>query len=121
MAYLEAGHTFDEVVAKLAEMHPQIKNLRIFARNVIRETTGKGIFDDYIFEHGLWTLRNPILAPPDIHENLKIMWSEMATDGRELIEMDKKVSDALDKNDETKKLLVHVINRSKSAKVRPFS
>jgi hypothetical protein len=38
MAYLEAGYTFDEVVAKLAETHPDIKNPRIFARNAIMET-----------------------------------------------------------------------------------
>jgi len=37
---LEKGHTFNEVVAKLAENHPDIENPRIFARNAIRETTG---------------------------------------------------------------------------------
>jgi len=34
MAYLEKGHTFNEVVAKLAENHPDIENPRIFARNL---------------------------------------------------------------------------------------
>ena len=113
MAYLEAGHTFDEVVAKLAESHPDIKNTRIFARNVIRETTGRGIFDDYIFEHGLWALRNPILAPPEIREALKKRWVELSVKGRELIEMDNNVTEALNKNDETTKLLIHVMKRSK--------
>jgi hypothetical protein len=113
MAYLEAGHTFDEVVATLAKEHPNIKNTRIFARNAIRETTGEGIFDDYILEHGLWTLRNPILAPSEIRETLKIRWAELTAEGKELIEMDKKVTEALDKNDETSKLLIHVIKRSK--------
>lgn len=116
MAYLEAGHTFAEVVAKLAERHPDIKNPRVFARNVIRETTGEGVFDDYILEHGLWALRNPIIAPPEIHEKLKIKCAELTAKGKELIEMDKKVMDALNKNDETAKLLIHVIKRSKSAK-----
>jgi hypothetical protein len=116
MAYLETSHTFDEVVAKLAEMHPDIENPRIFARNAIRETTGRGVYDDYILEHGLWTLRNPILAPPDIHETLKTRWAELTAKGKELIEMDKKVMDALDKNDETAKLLIHIMTRSKSAK-----
>jgi hypothetical protein len=113
MAYLEAGHTFDEVVAMLAERHPNIKNPRIFARNAIRETTGDGVFDDYILEHGLWTLRNPVLAPPEIHETLTRRWAELKVTGKELIEMDKKVSKALDKNDETAKLLIHVMKRSK--------
>jgi hypothetical protein len=116
MAYLETSHTFDEVVTKLAEMHPDIENPRIFARNAIRETTGRGVYDDYILEHGLWTLRNPILAPPDIHETLKTRWAELTANGKELIEMDKKVMDALDKNDETAKLLIHIMTRSKSAK-----
>jgi len=123
MAYMEAGHTLAEVVAKLAERHPYIKNPRIFARNAIRETTGAGVFDDYILEHGLWTLRNPILAPPEIHEALKTRWAELTTRGKELIEMDEKVAEALKRNDETAKLLIHVMRRSKSAKTtaRAFS
>ena len=111
MAYLEAGHNFDEVIAKLAELHPNIKNPRIFARNVIRETTGRAIFDDYIFEHALWTLRKPILAPPEIHEELKKRWMELTAKGKELIEMDEKVAGALEKNDETARLLIHVMRR----------
>ncbi len=111
MAYLEAGHTFDEVLVKLAELHPDIKNPRVFARNVIRETTGGGIFDDYIFEHSLWILRNPILAPLETHEELIKRWGELAAKGKELIEMDKKVAEALERNDETAKLLIHVIMR----------
>jgi transposase len=113
MAYLEAGHTFDKVIIKLAEKHPNIKNPRIFARNVIRETTGQGVFDDYIFEHQLWRLRNPILAPPETHEMLKARWADLADKGRMLIEMDKKIEKALSKNDETAKMLIHVMMRNR--------
>jgi len=114
MAYLEEGHSFDEVVNKLAENHPKIKNIRIFARNAIRETTGEGIFDDYIHEHKLWQLRNPVFAPPDVYEALKKMWEEMAANGRRLIEMDARVKEALSKDDDTAKLLEHAMLRSRS-------
>lgn len=92
-------------------MHPNIKNPRIYARNVIRETTGEGIFDDYIFRHKLWRLRNPILAPPDLHEKLKNKWELLAKEGRELIEMDEMVKEAIDKGDETTKLLLYAMGR----------
>ncbi len=112
MAYLEEGDAFDEVVAILAKNHPKIKHIRAYARNAIRQTTGHGIYDDYIFAHNLWTLREPILASREDHKVLAKMWDERATKGRELIEMDEKVAKALEGNDETAKLLMHVLKRA---------
>ncbi len=113
MAYLEKGHSFDEIMDILKKRHPNIKNLRAYTRNAIRQTTGLGIFDNFIIEHNLWTVRNPTLAPPDIHKALQTMWRELAEKGRYLIENDDKVSDAIEKKDEVSKLILHAMSRSR--------
>lgn len=105
MAYLEKGHTFDEIVAKLAENHPQIKNIRAYARNAIRQTTGDGLYDNYIFAHGYWVLRNPILAEGEDLAKLEKMWKKKAEVGRELIEMRKTLESAYNKGGETRDLI----------------
>lgn len=117
MAYLDAGHTFDEIVVKLSEKHPDIKNPRIYARNAIRETTGEGIFDDYIFEHHLWNLRNPILAPPEIHEALTRKWTELAAEGRMHIELEKKIDQAI-QDPEKGEIFEYIFSRQKDSKRR---
>jgi hypothetical protein len=94
MAYLENGHTFDDVVDILKKNHPEIKGIREYARHAIRSATGGGIYDDYIQEHTLWKLRCPILTKNIKHgarmrEALEEMWKERAEKGRKLIEKDK--------------------------------
>lgn len=113
MAYLEKGHGFDEIMHILKEKHPNIKNIRSYTRNAIRQTTGGGIYDDYIIEHNLWTVRNPVLASPDLYKELKKMWLELAEKGRYLIENDGKVAEALEKKDEVSELILHAMSRSR--------
>jgi len=74
MVYLEAGHSFDDTVQILAEKHTDIENIRVYARNVIRQSTGGGRFDDYILRRGLWTLREPVLMPLEFQDELKNYW-----------------------------------------------
>ncbi len=111
MAYLEKGHTFNEVMNILHTEHLEIKNLRSFARTAIRQTTGDGMYDDYIIEHNLWTVRNPIIAPQDVRLLLEEMWKERAKKGRILIDMDKKILHALDGDDDNSRLIEYVIRR----------
>jgi len=86
MYYLEEGHTLGEVMKVLAKNHPEIKNIRRYAMNAIRQTTGYGIFDDYIVMHRerLWTPRNPILSNREERKELKSTWLKKANDGRRI-------------------------------------
>jgi hypothetical protein len=82
MAYLERGHNFEEVCEILAKNHPEIVDIRKYARNAIRETTGFGIYDDYILKHKLWPLRKPFLtAAPGLEK----VWAEQAANGERII------------------------------------
>ncbi len=112
MAYLENGHSFDEIINMLKEKHPNIKNIRAYTRNAIRQTTGVGIYDDYIIEHNLWTVRNPVRAPPDIHKALQTMWVDLAEKGRYLIDNDDKLDGVLDKDDDISNLILYAMSRS---------
>jgi len=47
----------------LHERHPEIQHIRRYAMNAIRQTTGGGLYDDYIVARGLWHVRNPVFAP----------------------------------------------------------
>ncbi len=98
----------------LKEKHPNIKNIRAYTRNAIRQTTGEGIYDDYIIEHNLWTVRNPVIASPDIHGELEDMWIDLAKKGRYLIENDAKVIEAIEKNDDVSKLILHATSQVRS-------
>jgi len=110
MAYLEKGHSLDDVINYFKQawqkeprnkfkgiingkerifLKPKIKeeNIRRFVMNAIRQTTGYGIYDNYIVEHAdrLWTPRNPVLATGELAEKLKIEQKRAAARGRFLI------------------------------------
>jgi len=84
-AILERGYSLRKVERILQEKHPEIQDIRKYTKNVIREVTGYGIFDDYIVARGLWRVRSPIIAPPEIHELLEAMWELNHIRGEELI------------------------------------
>lgn len=96
MYYLSKGHGFAEIIKILSERHPDIRDIRTYARRAIRETTGHGIYDDYIIEHALWTVRNPCLADPEIHGLLEKSWKEYAERGRLLIEAEKLIGQSIE-------------------------
>lgn len=114
MAYLEKGHGLDDVMKLMKEKHPSIKNIRAYSQNAIRQTTGYGIYDDYIIQHNLWTVRNPIIADAKTHKELVKLWAQQAEKGRELTEMDNKVADAAAKDPELEKMFRHVYSIAKS-------
>lgn len=86
MYYLERGHNFDDVMRALAERHPQIRDIRTYSRRAVRETTGWGMYDDYIVSRWLWPVRNPCMAPAGLRPALKHMWAEYADRGRRISE-----------------------------------
>lgn len=96
----------------LQRKHPEIKNIRKYTKNVIREVTGWGIFDDYIFENKLWSLRQPILAPPEIHVLLEEKWEFLWQLGESVIHYDRKVKRALKRKGETGDLLRAALERA---------
>lgn len=108
MAYLEKGHTFEETVMIMGRKHPNIKNIRAYTRNAIRQTTGLGIYDDYIIERGLWTVRKPILAPPDVRKTLEKLWYNFAERGRKIIEMDKKIEQSIKRKDDLSEIIGYI-------------
>ena len=89
MAYLDKGHSLDDVIRLFERRKPHIKNVRRFAMNAIRQTTGDGFYDNYIVEHHLWTPRNPVIATGEeaagLHKHQKIL----AAQGRYLLEIEK--------------------------------
>ena len=100
MAYLEKGHSLADVINLFEQRWKEkprrttvkpIKNIRRFAMNAIRQTTGYGFFDNYIVLHAdrLWTPRNPILAQDEMAEDLKEKWKINAAKGRYLIAVEK--------------------------------
>ena len=112
-AYLEKGHTFDEVIELLHRRHPEIKHIRKYAQHAVRSATGMGLWDDYIYEHKLWPLRSPLLIR-DAAENpieqralLEKIWKDRADKGRELIALKKRVDESLDRKDEIAKLITY--------------
>jgi hypothetical protein len=119
MAYLENGHTYEEVKQKLHEKHPEIKYIDQYSRNAIRSATGMGLWDDWIYEHNFWTLRSPLLIkkyadnPTDQRKLLEEMWAKRAEKGRYLIEMDRKAHEVLDRGDEIAELMLYAMNRVK--------
>jgi hypothetical protein len=52
MYCLEMGHTLDEIISILHERHPEIQHIRRYAMNAVRQTTGQGLYDDYILARG---------------------------------------------------------------------
>jgi hypothetical protein len=89
MAYLDKGHTLDDVIEIFRQRKPHIKNHRRYAMNAIRQTTGDGYFDNYIVERGLWTPRNPIMAQGDEAERIRQYQKVLAIKGRFLLDMEK--------------------------------
>lgn len=89
MAYLEKGHTLDNVVDLLRHRKPHIKHIRRYSMNAIRQTTGEGFYDNYIVEHGLWTPRNPVIAEGEEADRLRKRWRVLVAKGRYLIELEK--------------------------------
>ncbi|MCX6697219.1 MAG: hypothetical protein NTV84_06615 [Methanoregula sp.] len=90
MAILSRGYSLKKIERILHEKHPDIKDIRKYTKNVIREVTGWGIFDDYIHENKLWALRKPILAPPEIHKLLWKRWDMLEVAGKVTIRGDKR-------------------------------
>jgi hypothetical protein len=111
MAYLRNGHSFNEVMSILHKQHPEIKNVRKYAQNVIRQTTGDGFFDDWIIENNFWHVRQPILAPPEIKEQLRFLWMFLEVEGNSRIETEKKIERHLKGNDKTGELIRYAISR----------
>ena len=116
MAYLEKGHTYEEVKQKLREKHPEIKYIDQYTRHAIRSATGDGIYDDYILEHNLWNLRSPVLTKDEgefagrYRQSLEEVWRDRAEKGRYLIENDRRLH-AIDENSEEGKWLRFVASR----------
>ena len=111
MYLLSTTPTLSKIEKKLHEKHPEIKNIRKYTKNVIREVTGWGIFDDYIYENKLWPLREPILAPPEIHYLLRKKWRMLEVYGKTLIKEDRKIKRALDSPSKTGDLLRAALSR----------
>ena len=107
MAYLENGHNLEDVIKHFKQKwrdkprshdgkpRPVIKNVRRFAMNAIRQTTGYGLYDNYIVEHAdrLWTPRNPIIAEGEDAEELKLAWKVKAIKGRYYIVQERTASE----------------------------
>jgi predicted Zn-ribbon and HTH transcriptional regulator len=110
MSYLYAGHSFNEIMRLLHERHPEIKNVRKYAQNVIRQTTGDGYFDDWIVSHKYWHVRKPILAPPEIQEILHLLWMILESEGNSRIETEKSIEKHLKANSKTGALLKYVMS-----------
>lgn len=96
MYELSKGKTLDEIISILHERHPQIEHIRRYAMNAIRQTTGYGLFDDYIVSHDLWKVREPVFAPSHVLEKLKTWWKEGAIEGAKLVERDNQIKPILD-------------------------
>lgn len=111
MFILWQGYSLQKIEQVLHEKHPEIKDIRKYTKNVIREVTGWGIFDDYVYLHKLYPLRKPILAPPEIHELLKERWFMLRVAGESILRDDRKVRKALSKNNETSDLLRAALER----------
>ena len=89
MAYLDKGHTLADVIDLFGHRKPGIKNVRRYAMNAIRQSTGNGLFDNYIVDHKLWTPRNPVIAEGEeaawLHKRQRLL----AAKGRFLLETEK--------------------------------
>ncbi len=105
MAYLEKGHSFDDVKDILHERHPEIKNIELYARRAIRQTTGLGLYDDYILEHNLWPLRSPFLIkdhsvnPSRKRALFEELWHSRAYNGRKLIDLERRLREKIDQDE----------------------
>jgi hypothetical protein len=111
MAILTRGYSLKKIEASLQKRHPEIRQIGRFTKNVIREVTGAGIFDNYILEWELWPLRQPLLAPPDLELLLRCKSFLQAENGEHLITMDRKMDRALAGEGPARELIGHVIRR----------
>lgn len=115
MYELEKGRTLDEVIALMKERHPDIKHIRQYAMNAIRQTTGYGLYDDYIVERRLWKVRSPILAPPPMLTALKKWWKKGAEKGKQMVEHERTIDGLLSEHGDA---LWYFSERSKVKGVR---
>lgn len=91
MYELEKGRTLDEIIALLKERHPGITHIRRYAMNAIRQTTGEGLFDDYIVERILWKVRAPVLADREARKRLEKWWKKAAADGARIVDYERQI------------------------------
>jgi len=111
-AILERGYPLKKIERILQEKHPHIQDIRRYTKNVIREVTGYGIFDDYIIEHNLWYVRHPIRAPPEIRDLLRALWDFNRIAGETQIKDDRKVLRAITSRTRTGYLVRAAVERT---------
>lgn len=115
MAYISRGHTFEEIMETLHKNHPEIKNIRKYAQYAIRSATGLGIWDDYIYEHNIWQLRNPVLMkdaardPVEQRATLEGIWRKRTEDGERFIKLQKQAHESIERQDETAEVLEYAM------------
>lgn len=97
MYYLESKKpTLEQVMAKLQRSRLKrrqkpIKDLREYAQIVIRETTGYGIFDNYIVKNGLWKVRLSVLATGRYLERIEKNNKKLYLQGKAMYELVERV------------------------------
>lgn len=83
--WLNSGRrTFEETMAMMRERHPDITNIRKYTQRAIRESTGLGIFDNWIVDHNFWKVRRPVIATGEALELLHEYQKELYAKGEML-------------------------------------
>jgi hypothetical protein len=97
MYYLESEKpTLEQVMAKLENSRLKrgeipIKKMREYAQIVIRETTGWGVFDNYIVKNRLWKVRQPALAEGENLERLEKRNKKLFLQGKAMYDVTERV------------------------------
>jgi hypothetical protein len=98
MYYLESKKpTLEQVMTKLQRSRLKrrekpIKELREYTQIVIRETTGYGVFDNYIIKNRLWTVRQPVLATGRYLEQVEEKNKKLYIQGKAMYEVVERVN-----------------------------
>jgi hypothetical protein len=71
-------------MAMMRERHPDITNIRKYTQRAIRESTGLGIFDNWIVDHNFWKVRRPVIATGEALELLHEYQKELYAKGEML-------------------------------------
>lgn len=111
MYELSKGYDLTKMMEVLHKAHPDIKNIRKYTMNVIRETTGDGRFDDYIVLHKLWKVRKPMMASPEIRKQLQYLWWVLMDEGEVRVQTEKKIERHLKKGDATGDMIRYAMRR----------
>ena len=89
LAYLEKGRGLDDVINLLKKKRPDIEDIRKYAIDAIKVSTGGEVCDNYIVDHKLWYISKPKLLPEDQYKEIRKVIKKRTARGKKRLAQEK--------------------------------